>query len=284
MRGAPSLVLIGLGAMFGLVAEGHASDACQLSAPERATVAAVESGDTLLLTDGRSVRLIGALAPAPPLGWRDDKPWPMVSDTKAALAGLAEGKDVELKFGGRRNDRHGHLLAHVFVGKQRIWLQDALIAQGLARAYSFPDNRACVGELSLREAVARKAERGLWAVSAYRVRDAADADDLGRLVHSYQLVEGDVAAVGEGAGRVYLNFGEDWRKDFTVSIERKDVGQFAAAGVDLKGLAGQRVRARGWLQWRGGPEIRASHPEQIEVLSDGETARDLGGQKETPPP
>ena len=116
------------------------------------------------------------------------------------------------------------------------------------------------------------------------MRDAVDAEGLGGLVHSYQLVEGGLAAVGEGAGRVYLNFGEDWRKDFTVSIERKDAVAFAAAGIDLKSLAGKRVRARGWLQWRGGPEIRASHSEQIEVLGDGETAREQGGEKETPPP
>jgi micrococcal nuclease len=286
MRCAPSLVLIGFSAMFGLIAEGRASDGCQLSASERATVATAEDGDTLLLTDGRTVRLMGALAPAPPLGWRDDKPWPKVSEAKAALAGLAEGKDVELKFDRRHEDRHGHLLAHAFVldGGQRIWLQDALIGQGLARAYSFPDNRLCFGELSLREAAARKAIRGLWAVSAYRVRDAVDAEDLGRLVHSYQLVEGRVAAVGEGAGRVYLNFGADWRKDFTISIERKDVAAFAAAGIDLKALAGKRVRARGWLQWRGGPEIRATHAEQIEVLEDGVTERDQSEQKETPSP
>ena len=143
---------------------------------------------------------------------------------------------------------------------------------------------ACLGKLSLREAAARKAGRGLWAVSAYRVRDAADAEDLGRLVHSYQLVEGSVAAVGKGGGRVYLNFGADWRKDFTVSIERKDVATFADAGVDLKGLAGKHIRARGWLQWRGGPEIRATHSEQIEVLEDGVTERDQSRQKEAPSP
>ena len=159
MRGVACLVLIAFGTTLGLVAEGGASDTCQLSASERATVATVEDGDTLVLTDGRTVRLIGALAPAPPLGWRDDTPWPMVRDTKAALAGLAEGKEVELKFGGRREDRHGHLLAQTFVvdGEQRIWLQDVLIAQGLARAYSFPDNRACFRELAMREAEARKA-------------------------------------------------------------------------------------------------------------------------------
>jgi hypothetical protein len=89
---------------------------------------------------------------------------------------------------------------------------------------------------------------------------------LGRLTHSYQLVEGTVLAVGEGGGRLYLNFAEDWRRDFTISVDRKDAPAFAAAGIDLKALAGKRLRVRGFLAWRNGPMIEASHPEQIELL------------------
>jgi micrococcal nuclease len=70
---------------------------------------------------------------------------------------------------------------------------------------------------------------------------------LGCLTHSYQLVEGSVVAVGEGGGRLYLNFAKDWRSDFTISVERKDLSAFAAAGIDLKGLAGKRLRVRGTL-------------------------------------
>ena len=64
-----------------------------------------------------------------------------------------------------------------------------------------------------------------------------------------------------------------WRSDFTVSVERKDAGAFAAAGIDLKALAGKRLRVRGFLAWRNGPMIEASHPEQIELLPDGPEVR-----------
>jgi endonuclease YncB( thermonuclease family) len=133
--------------------------ACDLSAPERATVASVEDGETLTLTDGRTVRLIGAKAPSAPLGWRGDDPWPFVAEAKEALSRLASGVEVELRFGGRRSDRHGYLLTQVFVVRDggRLWLQKDLIARGLARVYSFPDNRACVAELLAREADARAA-------------------------------------------------------------------------------------------------------------------------------
>jgi endonuclease YncB( thermonuclease family) len=248
-----------------------AEPACDLSEPESATVAAVIDGETLELADGRKVRLIGAKAPHPPLGWRGDDPWPFVEEARDALAKLMNGARAELRYGGTRSDRYGHALAQVFVvdGEDRVWVQDALVGSGLARVYSLADNRACATELLASEADARTKRVGLWRSSAYRIQDAADAERLGRLIHSYQLVEGTVLAVGEGRGRLYLNFAEDWKRDFTVSVERKDARAFADAGIDLKELAGKRVRARGWLAWRNGPMIEATHPEQLEVLPDG---------------
>lgn len=249
---------------------GPAAYACELSQTETATVAGIVDGETLKLADGRTVRLIGAKAPMPPLGWRGDDPWPFVEEAKAALEGLALNKPVELGFAGRRSDRHGHLLAQVFLvaGGERLWLQQALVARGLARVYSFPDSRACAAELLAREREARSKRLGIWSSWAYRIVQATDLERLGRLTHSYQLVEGKVVAIGEGAGRLYLNFAQDWRRDFTISVERKQVSAFADAGIDLRALAGKRLRVRGTLAWRNGPMIEASHPEQIELLPE----------------
>jgi micrococcal nuclease len=268
--------LVTTGALIGMM---PANAACDISGFETGAVAAILDGETLRLTDGRTVRLIGAKAPRPPLGWRGDQPWPFVEEAKARLESLALGKPVELGFAGRRSDRHGNLLAQVFVptGGGRLWLQQELVAGGMARVYSFPDNRACVDELLAREAEARSERRGLWTASAYRIVGALDLERLGRLIHTYQLVEGRVVAVGEGAGRIYLNFEADWRRDFTVSVERKQASRFAASGIDLKALTGRRLRVRGTLAWRNGPMIEASHPEQIELLPEGY------GQEETKP-
>jgi endonuclease YncB( thermonuclease family) len=243
---------------------------CALSEPEAAQVASVVDGETLKLADGRTLRLIGAKAPLAPLRWRGDDPWPMVEEAREALARLVPpGATIELRFGGSRSDRYDHILAQAFVvdGAQRTWLQEKMVGQGLARVYSFPDNRACVAELLAREADARAKRRGIWHVAVYRVRDALDVERLGRLTFSYQIVEGRVAAVG-GRGRVYLNFTDDWTTDFTVEIERKAMPLFAKAGIDPKALAGKRIRVRGWIAWRNGPMIEATHPEQIELLPE----------------
>ena len=245
--------------------------ACDLPPPgETGTVAAIIDGETLELAGGRKVRLAGVKAPSAPLGWRGEDPWPFVAEAKMALERLApSGTRVELRFGERREDRHGHALAHVFLVRDGApsWLQETLVAQGFARVYSLPDARACVSTLLAAEEAARAARRGLWRSWAYRVQDAGDAERLGRLTHSYQLVEGTVHAVGEGRKLLYVNFAEDWRRDFTITIARKDLARFEAAGLDFGALAGKRVRVRGWMEWWNGPMIAATHPEQIEVLA-----------------
>lgn len=170
VRGASDIVAFAGAAWLGSL--GLAAQACDLPPPETGTVASVLDGETLKLSDGRTVRLIGAKAPMAPLGWRGDDPWPLVDEAKQALMALASGKTVELRFGGARTDRHGYALAQVFVveGEHRLWLQHALLAQGLARVYSFPDNRACVGELLVEEREARAKRRGVWASYAYPSR------------------------------------------------------------------------------------------------------------------
>ncbi len=245
------------------------SVACDLPERETVTVGSVADGETLILADGRTVRLLGVKAPSPPLGWKEQDPWPFVAEAKAELSRLASGATVELGFDERREDRHGHLLAQVTIlrGDDRIWLQEELVGRGFARVYSLADTRACVAELLAREDAARTARRGLWRSWAYRVQDAADVRRLGRLTRTYQLVEGMVHAVGEGRKLIYVNFAEDWRSDFTITIARKDLAAFEAAGLDLARLAGSKVRVRGWVEWWNGPMIAATHPEQIEVLA-----------------
>ena len=112
---------------------------------------------------------------------------------------------------------------------------------------------------------ARAARRGLWSDRYYRVRNPSETwSDL----DSFQIVEGRVVAADEVKGVGYLNFGPDWRTDFTFSLDRAALRLFRKAGVDIQSLAGRRVRGRGWLRPRNGPLIELTHPEQIELLDE----------------
>lgn len=228
------------------------------------TVVAIVDGDTLLLDDGREIRLVGIQAPKLPLGRPDFAPWPLADAAKAALERLAMGRGVRLGYGGRRMDRHGRVLAHLFRDDE-AWIQGALLSLGMARVYSFADNRARVADMLALERRARAAGLGIWSDPFYAVRAAAAvAADIG----SFQVVEGRVTRAENVRGRVYLNFGADWRDDFTVTLAPAVRRRFESEAVDPLGYQGRRVRVRGWIKSFNGPMIEATHPEQIEVLTE----------------
>jgi micrococcal nuclease len=221
-------------------------------------IAAAIDGDTLELTDGRVLRLAAVMAPK--------GAEPLADAARAALA-EAVGRPLLLEFGARRTDRHGRLLAQAWLaaadGTKQGWLQALLLAEGLARVASTDDTRALVPELLRLEAQARSAGRGLWADPAYRVRTPADAGDA---LNSFQIVEGRVLAAALLRNGGYLNFGADYKTDFTLSFSPESLRRLKESGIVFKSLQGVRLRARGWLRSFNGPLIDITDPEQIEVL------------------
>lgn len=238
----------------------------QLTKGESVSVAAVVDGDTVELAaplDGaREIRLVGVQAPKLPLGRKNFPTWPLASQAKTALETLALNKTLTLYYGESRRDRHGRILAHLIDGSG-VWIQGALLRDGMARVYTFPDNRAVADLMYAEEKAARAAKIGIWRHPFYRIRTPDEANkDIG----SFQLVEGRILEAARVKGRVYLNFGADWRTDFTVAIGPQAAKTFRTAGFDPLTLKGATVRVRGWLKRENGPMIELSHPEPLEIL------------------
>lgn len=230
------------------------------------TLPAIEivDGDTLVLADGRQVRLVGIQAPKLPLGRAGFKAWPLAEESKAALSRLTLGKPLTLAYGGARIDRHGRALAHLYDAEGR-WIQGELLSQGMARVYSFADNRALVPAMLAREEDARREKRGIWRFDFYAVRTP---DESAQRIGGFELVQGRVLDAAIVRGRAYLNFGPDWKSDFTVSLAPAVRRRFESEGIDPLAYEGRMLRVRGWLKSFNGPMIDASHPEQIEVLEE----------------
>lgn len=234
----------------------------------RGTVTQIVDGDTLLLDTGLVVRLIGIQAPKLALGRDGLADWPGGDAAKAALGVLALKRQVLLRYGGEAIDRHGRTLAQVYVlGAEPVWVQQAMLARGAARVYSFPDNRACLAELFAAERAARAAGLGIWADSDYRVRRADRPADLLPLAGHYELVEGRILRAERVGAQVFINFGRYFKEDFTAVIDARALRLFAAEGRDPLQLGGALVRVRGWIDDHDGPRVAVTHPEQIEVLA-----------------
>ncbi len=258
-----------LGAMAA-AARAIAAECVTEPGPVSRTVVRVIDGETFALDDGRTVRLIGALAPRRFENPDDPTVWPPAQDAKTALEHLALGKPVELAVGGRQMDRYGRLLAQAYVQHEgrRVWVQDYMLRHGHARAYMLRDSVSCMSALLAAEAAARAARAGLWAHPAYQIKAANQLRDLLHDRSSFQIVEGRVVDAADIRGQVYLNFGDNWRTDFTASARPRERKAIAEAGLDLKSLEGKRVRIRGWIDRRSGPAIELHHISQIEVLPD----------------
>ena len=216
------------------------------------------------------VRLIGIQAPHLALGRDGLEDWPQGDEAKAgARTDLTLNQPVLLRYGGAEKDRYGRVLAQVFVtGDNAGWVQrQMLLEAGMARVYTFPDNRACAAELYAAEGRARTAALGIWADPYYRVRRADRPADFATLAGHYEVVEGRVLKAEKTGGRVYLNFGRYYKEDFTAVIEAGSLRLFTSDGLDPLQLGGALVRVRGWVELRDGPRIAITHPEQIEVLA-----------------
>jgi endonuclease YncB( thermonuclease family) len=235
-------------------APAAAREKCDVPVAEHARVAAVDDGGSFTLNDGRRVRLASLLAP------RTGEPF--AARAKERLAALIASKSVGLAYAEKGTDRYGDVLAHVFV-EDGVWLQQALIAEGLARVHTRADMRRCAPVLLEAENEARLAKRGIWTEPFYRVRKPGELESD---IATFQIVEGKVVLVAVRRNRVFVNFGPDYRTDFTVTTSPADRRRLAKQGIDPTTWAGKTVRVRGWLSLLNGPEIELTHPEQIQIL------------------
>jgi len=223
----------------------------------------VIDGRTFTLDDGREVRLAAIEVPPP-----EGSPG---AAAKAALDALIGGDDIVLRRADMATDRYGRLVAYAYAVRDgdELFAQGELIASGFARVGDHVGSRTCALELLKSEHAARAAKLGLWADSHYEVLDAETPTDVLARRGRFTLVEGKVVSVRESGATIYVNFGRRWSEDFTVTVLKRNERNFTAAGLDLKGLAGRRVRVRGFIEARGrtgrSPWIEAEYPEQIET-------------------
>lgn len=221
----------------------------------------VRDGGTLALESGLLVRLSGIellVAPGAP------EKEPLAAPARARLEALANQQEVHFVQGV--GDRHGRVPSAVYLSDGRL-VQAMLVEEGWARVHGLPDEAICLEALLAAERAARIARRGLWAGHEYAIWNADDPSLIGRN-GLYELVEGRVISVGRGSRMVFLNFGRDWKRDFTVMLLPEIAEKLAASGTPVESLAMRRVRVRGLIEESGGPAIRLADAGGLELLDE----------------
>lgn len=247
---------------------------------ETATVERAIDGDTLVLTDGQRLRLdaVNALEmmrkpddlakclPSLRTGARSDYGCDLTLARAAQreLQQLTAGKTVKLLINpSRREDRYGRLLAQVLVtgaDGQEIAVTERLLADGLVHVYPLSGREIGTAELLKIEARARAQKLGIWQLPDLQPTPPERAQT--RYGH-YALIEGTVVSARRTKTAIQLNFGPEYRTDFTVQVDKRDWSKFKA--VDLLGLQGKRVLVRGYLYEDYGPAMRLTNDGQLTV-------------------
>lgn len=165
---------------------------------------------------------------------------------------------------GRLN-RFGHHIAHLQKVNDETWTQGILLSLGAARTRTTKYNPEMVDQMLALENTARKNKFGLWADDRFPILPPEKTLDK---IGTYQIVEGKVRSVSMHKNRLYLNFGNDWRDDFTVSIPAFDLRQFTKKLIYPEQWNDKNIRVRGWIRSYNGPYMEINHPERFENLSD----------------
>ena len=228
---------------------------CDFELLGQGLVAAVIDARSFRLQDGREVRLAGIE--------------PVASENRAgqmeALAAILTGREVILRGEDDTPDRYGRQTAFVFLAPSATLVQETLLAQGAAVSSATVADKACASRLLAAEAAGRQANQGIWTGSS-AIKNSESPGDILTRIGRFTIIEGRVLTVRQAGATTYLNFGRNWTRDFAVTISRRVLPVFEAAGIAPKSLENRRIRVRGFVEARGGPRIELLRVGQIELL------------------
>jgi len=229
---------------------------CSFEPQGEGRVAAVIDARTLRLQDGREIRLAGI---------ETIMSGKAATNAAPALSAIVAGRDVTLSGEDDTPDRYGRQPAFAFLDGSDTPVQSVLLTQGEALVSGTVADKDCAAALLAAEAEARRAKRGIWA-DPTAIKNAESPGDILTGIGRFTLVEGKVLSVRQAGATTYLNFGRNWTRDFAVTISRRMIGAFEAAGMNVKSLENRQIRVRGWVEARNGPRIELLQLGQIELV------------------
>lgn len=211
-----------------------------------ARVEQVIDGDTVILADGRHIRLIGL--DTPEIGHHGQPSQAYARRARRALIQLlaASRQRVELRYGRVRHDHYGRTLAHLFLPNGHSVTAD-LLRDGLATALAMPPNLWNVDCYQKAQAAARAAGKGIWSLARYQ---PVASRALPAKASGFHIVRGRVAHTGRSRRAQWI----DLEGRVALRIDKKYLPYFKH--VDFRALRGAKVTAQGWVHtWRDGQRV-----------------------------
>ncbi len=193
-----------------------------------ADVEYVHDGDTLSLSDGRKVRLIGVNTPE--LG-RDDQPDQHYStDARYLLQKLVGKQKVRVFPGVESHDRYGRLLAHLYLQDGRL-VAEEMVRAGLGHALAVGSNHRLADCLFAAEREVRQQAEKLWSLPLVMAGDIKHA--------GFVLAQGRVTRITSTRRGMYLDLDDN----LALFLPQSLVGELP----ESEWRKGQLLEVRGWV-------------------------------------
>ncbi|WP_415886025.1 thermonuclease family protein [Neptuniibacter sp. QD37_6] len=201
---------------------------------ETVKIAHIYDGDTVKLTDGRRVRLIGINTPETA---KEDKPAEAYADQATAhLKTLLKDADLSLVVGKEPKDRYKRWLAHLYADGQHVG--ESLLENGLAYHIAVPPNLSYLNCLKSAEQRAVEAKLGLWNQSPIR-----DVASLKNRESGFRILKGKVEAVKKIRSGWILEIGDELAVKFSPIVAEQLGGK-----VKIEAFEGKVLTIRGWIK------------------------------------
>ncbi|MFJ4250805.1 Endonuclease YncB, thermonuclease family [Pseudomonas helmanticensis] len=221
----------------------------------RVTVQRVVDGDTLRLSDGRSVRMIGLNTPELGKQGRSDEPFALAARQRLQSLVDDSGGRVGLRLGRQAKDHYGRTLAHIY-SVSGANFEAQMLADGLGFQVAVAPNVDLATCQQAAESSARRAGLGLW-----RQSPVLKAEQIQR--SGFAVISGRVSKVQRNRGGIWIEL----QGALVLRVAPNLVGQFDNAR--LQALKGQQIEARGWIvdrSRRGG--VKPGQPRWLLPLTD----------------
>ncbi|MDR9860616.1 MULTISPECIES: thermonuclease family protein [Pseudomonas] len=205
-------------------------------APSGLAIVAVQrvvDGDTVRLSDGRSVRMIGLNTPELGKQGRSDEPFALMARKRLEALVADSGGRVGVLPGKQAKDHYGRTLAHLY-SVSGANLEAQMLADGLGFQVAVAPNVDLVTCQQAAERSARQAGRGLW-----RQSPVLKAEQIQR--SGFAVVSGRVSKVQRNRGGIWIEL----QDSLVLRVAPNLVGQFDNAR--LQALKGKQIEARGWV-------------------------------------
>ncbi len=223
----------------------------------------ITDGDTLVLTDGKKVRLLGINTPEVNFH-KPEQSQPLGISARSRLQELLpDGTQVTLIFDQRKKDRYKRLLAFVrYTNNEGVEIDtgEVLLKEGLAWQYLILPNQVCWKKYRQAETKAYEKQSGVWDKRNYQTERAANTS-LSDQKRQYKRLSGTVTAIDHSS----KNFSFIIDETIWLGIARKDANNFAGEIENIK--KGTSLHVSGWM-YRSYEKLRIKvrHPQAIRIL------------------